>query len=877
MVDALLWLSTLEFLGVLGFLLAFALFSRLPDRGFSVAKGFALLLLGYLLWVFGLTQLIPNSFGTILAIILLGAAVAVWLAIRQRQSILLFLRSEWRTLLITEGIFLAVFLLWIGIVSEIPAISHTEKPMDFAFLNALIRAEHFPPEDPWLAGHPISYYYFGHLIMASLTQLTASAPAVGYNIAVALIPALVAAASFGLLYNLIRLSGGSQRAGLGYALLAPVLVVLIGNLEGVFELAHNQVWGGSGFWHWLGIKGLDGAARAAPGYNIVPLVILAMIAAGAFGLICTLIRLSSGSRGAGLGYGLIGPVLVVLIGKLGGVFEGIGGIFPDQGWWWWRATRVIDTLVDGQSLDYTITEFPFFSFILGDLHAHVISLPFLLLFLSLALNLFLSSGKVGLDCLRSNPLEFVAVALVLGSLSFINIWDFPTYAAILGLLLLAKAYRESWEDRLSPGSPPQLDPLSLAARNTALMWIPLVALAALLFLPFYLDFSSQAGGILPYTGPGTRPLLFLVVIGLPFLLSASFLLKQLGGIPRLSHADAPALLTVLTVGLSPFLLWAVLIVSLSLFAIGAGLGVGLDASQIEGRTLFVLPGLAVVCLAGFSALQRLKADQERMTVFPLLLVMVALYLLMGAELYFLVDLFGNRMNTIFKVYYQAWLLLALAGAYGIYYWQAHAPLRNPVSRLAHYGWTGVAALAIIASLYYPVGAVLERTGLLHPGETLADNTLNGLAFVKDTDPDEYAAIAWLRTQDSHGIIVEAVGADYSSYGRVSGSTGIPTILGWKGHELQWRGTSKLFDGREETVAEIYQSPNPSRVRGLLERYDVQYVYAGRREQISYGKTQLGGFPDLLRTVYQQGNVTIYEVVAETESTESSGGDVPNNK
>ena len=806
MLDALVWLITLEFLGVLGFPLAFALFSRLPDRGYSVAKVFALLLLGYLLWVFGLTQLIPNSLGTILVIILLGAAVAIWLAIRQRQSMLLFLRSEWRTLLIAEGLFLAFFLVWVGIVSEIPAISHTEKPMEFAFLNAVIRAEHFPPEDPWLAGHPISYYYFGHLIMASLTKLTTSAPAVGYNIAVALIPALVAAAAFGLLYNLIRLSGGSRRAGLGYGLIGPVLIVLIGNLEGVFELAHSQGWGGSGFWQWVGIKGLEGGAQAA------------------------------------------------------------GGFFPEG----WRATRVIDTLVDGQSLDYTITEFPFFSFILGDLHPHVTSLPFLLLFLSLALNLFMSSRKVGLDWLRRNPLEFGAIALALGSLSFLNIWDFPTYAALLGLLLFAKSYGESWEDRLSPVAPPKLDPLSLAARNTALMWIPMVAAAALLFLPFYLDFSSQAGGILPYTGPGTRPLLFLVVIGLPFLLGASFLFKQLGGIPRFSQADASALLIVLTVALFPFFLWMVLMLSLSLFVEGAGL----DAGQIAGRTLFVLPGLAVVCLAGFSALQRIKTGREGMTVFPLLLLAVAAYLLMGAELYFVVDGFGNRMNTVFKLYYQAWLLLALAGAYGVYYWQAHSSLRNTAGRLGHYGWTVVAALAIIASLYYPIGAVLERTGLLHPRETLADNTLDGLAFVKETDPDEYAAIAWLRSQDSRGIIVEAVGADYSSYGRVSGSTGIPTILGWKGHELQWRGSSQLFDGREESVAEIYQSPDSSRVRKLLEQYDVQYVYAGRREQISYGPIQLGGFQDLLKTVFQQGNVTIYEFVANTESSE---GNVPNNK
>ena len=213
-----------------------------------------------------------------------------------------------------------------------------------------------------------------------------------------------------------------------------------------------------------------------------------MIAVASFGLVYVLIRHSGRGRGAGLAYGLVGPVLVVLVGKLAGLFEGLGGLFPEQGWWWWRATRVIDTLADGQSLDYTITEFPFFSFILGDLHAHVTSLPFLLQFLTLALNLFLSSRKIGLDWLRSNPLEFGAVALALGSLSFINSWDFPTYAAILGLLLFAKAYGESWEDRLSPGPPRKLDPLSLAAKNTVLMWTPLVATAALLFLALLFGF-----------------------------------------------------------------------------------------------------------------------------------------------------------------------------------------------------------------------------------------------------------------------------------------------------------------------------------------------------------------------------------------------------
>jgi uncharacterized membrane protein len=175
--------------------------------------------------------------------------------------------------------------------------------MDFAFLNAILQSQHFPPEDPWLSGHTISYYYFGHFMMALLIKLTSLSSPVGYNIAVSFIPALLAVASFGLLFNLVQLSGGGLKTSLGFGLVAPALLILTGNLEGILELIHSQGWGSDGFWSWAGIKGLDGVSNST------------------------------------------------------------ATVFPKQPWWWWRATRVIDTVVDGQSLDYTITEFPFFSFL----------------------------------------------------------------------------------------------------------------------------------------------------------------------------------------------------------------------------------------------------------------------------------------------------------------------------------------------------------------------------------------------------------------------------------------------------------------------------------------------------------------------------------
>ncbi|HLF04157.1 MAG TPA: DUF2298 domain-containing protein [Dehalococcoidia bacterium] len=796
MVEAAAWLLALELLGLLAFPLAFVLFRRLPDRGFTLAKPLALLLLAYAYWLLGLSHLAPNSRWTIVGLLVVAALLAGWLVRRRAAEVRAFLGSHWRLLLAAEAIFLAFFALWLAIVAQAPAINHTEKPMDFAFLNAILRSPHFPPEDPWLAGHPISYYYFGHFIMAFLVKLTGVSSSVGYNLAVALVPALTAAAAFGLLYNLVRLSGGSQGRAVGFGLLAPALVVLAGNLEGVLEFVHAQGWGSQGFWDWAGVKGLSSP--------------------------------STGST-----------------------------VFPEGHLWWWQATRVIDTLDGGRSLDYTITEFPFFSFLLGDLHAHVMALPFLLLALSMTLNLFLRDDAPGLAWLARGWWELAVMALGLGALAFINAWDFPVLAAVLGAVVLVKSYSRRAQQTPSPPKViGQVTPLlTRALLDTAVVLLPVLAVAVLLFLPFYRDLSSQATGVLPLISVSTRPLHFLLVMGLLAFLGGSLALRQMAHLTRPALADAPVVLLLLILLLSPFLLWASLVFPFTLLVQGYGDAFG----RVGGRFLLILPALAIAGVAGFSAFQRVRTGREPAAAFPLVLAAAAFCLLAGAELFYVVDLFGNRMNTVFKLYYQAWLLLALAGAYGIYYWHAHRP-RRPGWRVGHYTWVGAVALLVVVSLYYPLGAALDRTGLLASGRTDASATLDGLAFLRGSDPAEYQAIQCLRDQAPWGRLVEAVGDDYSDHGRISASTGLPAILGWPGHELQWRGDGRVFAGREQDVARIYQSDDLMEVRRLLDQYRVRYVYLGSRERARYGDSPLGRFDGLLRTVFAQGNVIVYEMI-----------------
>ena len=807
MVDVLVWLLAVEVLGILAFPLAFLLFRALPDRGYSIVKPLGLVLGSYALWTVGLTRTIPSSQPAIFSIVGLLAIVGLFALWRNWDAVSDFARKEWRTLIAIECVFLAFFFLWAWVTSESPAITGTEKPMDFAFLNASVHATSLPPEDPWLSGHPISYYYFGHFMMGFLTQLTGIGTNVSYNLSISLVPAMAAAGAFGLTNNLVRLSGGTVRAGLATGLLASVLLLVIGNLEGVIEWVHSMGWGGGGFWAWVGIKGLEGGGSSAGG-------------------------------------------------------------FPDQYLWWWRATRLIDTLVDGQSIDYTITEFPMFSFLLGDLHPHAMSLPFNLLVLSAMLHFFVSPGALGLAWLRGHPVQAVAISLLLGSLAFINAWDFPLMAGILTVLALVKTYGDREAD------------LGRAVRDAAAVVVPIVALAVALFLPFYLSVDSQASGVLPVTGPGTRPFLFILAMGFLGFLGISFLLRQLVGLRTTLGKDIPLIKLLVLVCLAPFLLWADIVLVIGYIDDSFPQAL----AKVAWRTLWVGPALVAVGLAGLAAAQRVRLECAPATGFALIMLAAAFYLLAGVEFFYVVGLFGNRMNTVFKVYYQSWLLLSLVGGYGIYYWLSRHRATEPASPeppsgqtsglptssasqrflpVGSHVWTVLVFLLLLASLYYPLGAVADRTGLFTEGHTLSDNTLDGLAFVRDSSRGEYEAIGWLREQAPRGRIVEAVGGDYSDFGRISASTGLPTVLGWRGHELQWRGSSDPMRGREADVAAVYQSGDPAVVLDILKRYSVRYVYLGSRERTRYGNDNLAVLGDLLETVWKGEGVTIYEFKPQT--------------
>jgi YYY domain-containing protein len=255
MTDVIIWLLVIEILGLVALPVAFSFLKFMPERGYSFAKIIGLLVAGFAVWFLGMVGL-PFTAVTswLISAIVLGG-LSGWLLFRNGRKLLGeigdFFRSHSLLVFGIELLFVVSFLFLVFIRSYSPEIRETEKPGDFAFMNSMVISDKLPPEDPWMSGNYINYYYFSHFMMAMLTKMSGIEPHFAYNLTVQLVFALTAVGAFGVAYNLIglacRKTGGV--AGLG-GLLASFLICLSGNMDAVRQVLSAKPEGSFSFSYW---------------------------------------------------------------------------------------------------------------------------------------------------------------------------------------------------------------------------------------------------------------------------------------------------------------------------------------------------------------------------------------------------------------------------------------------------------------------------------------------------------------------------------------------------------------------------------------------------------------------------------------------------
>ena len=160
MIDVLRWWAGIEVIGVVAFPLTFVALRFLPERGYGAGKALGLLLVAYLFWLLVSLGVLPNARWAVVAVVVAVGAASAWVARGEWGAIREFVRRRWVLLLAIELLFIVALAVAAWLKSFQAEINLTERPFEFAFLNAVLRSDGFPPDDPWLSGHTVNYYYF---------------------------------------------------------------------------------------------------------------------------------------------------------------------------------------------------------------------------------------------------------------------------------------------------------------------------------------------------------------------------------------------------------------------------------------------------------------------------------------------------------------------------------------------------------------------------------------------------------------------------------------------------------------------------------------------------------------------------------------------
>lgn len=831
----LLWLLVVEILGLAAFPTLFLFLRWLPDRGFSLSPVFGLLIGTYLTWFTASLGLPFQPAITLILTILVFGGLNVglfwWQGQKLAKQLTIFFRTRWQIVLLSQLAFVVAFFVIIGLRRYLPDIRYSEKFFDYSIYTGILESQTIPPDDTWLAGYKINYYYFGQFMMAYLTHLTRIEPWVVYNLFLATIYAMLASGALGLGYALFR----KRKGGLIVGLLAVLFICLAGNPDSIRQLiAPNQ---------------------RDIGYCTAP--------------------------------------------NLG------------QCYWWSPARIIYDTrqVVDAKGVVVkeeqleTINEFPAFSFILSDVHAHVIAYPFFLLGLALALNLYrgkpFTSGKLN----KVNLGRFGLTAWIIGTYYFLNSWNYPVILVIVAAVLIWRETQKSvrrwsrlalWLLSLVIVSLAFYAPFLLTfksfsgsykiptffnypilkeiGKNIGLVsWDKTSLSEHLLFFGFFeapiiaflaLKLSNHFKASLVYSGTSQKSwwrLAFLLPMGLVMLITSQFF-YSIGWFNEV--------LAILTGMLSLGLAILGLLITLksndkAVALISAWLGLLILGFIIKVETLGLL--LVILMAAWALLVKQTRYKFGTNDAFCLMLLIISSIILIGLEFFYLRDTLDTRFNSIGKFYSQIWLILGIVAAYSIVrVYQATFSWK----RWLRVGWAGAVVLILMSTLIYPLLAGLWRTNFL-----AIPQNLDGQAWLSQQYPGDYVAISWLKEQAAkdpkfRAPILEITGPDYDgTTTRVSTFSGFPALVGWVyAHEKFYRNYDPTLLTDLDTryywaSGEIYRTKNIALTQDVLKKYGVKFVFVGKLERQILGtsvtEADLSKFARFMKLVYDYDGVQIY--------------------
>jgi len=748
MTSFLMWWLTLLVLGI-GFMpMTMVLFHQFKDKGWIFSKAIGLAVTGWLVWYLASCRLfkftVANCYIVTAVCFGLNILLLYYYGKKRKKGDLRgnpYLGINGDNLVAaaaTELVFFVAFLFWTYLRAFKPEImGNTEKFMDYGLMVSIDNAVYMPAEDMWLAGETINYYYLGQYLCTFVKRLSGVAIEKSYNLSLMMVAGFACAMPYSLM----------NQVASDFARCKPARV------KGKLEITEER----AGAW---------------------------------FGPVIGLV--------AGLAVCFAGNMHYTVVNGIALKNEKVKEwLSIDRDFYWFPdATRYIGYAPDRP--DKTIHEFPSYSFILGDLHAHVINIMFVLTVMAVLYTIlqlrsrrmreyrFNPQGAIAYPETKSEMIreaflpQVVLIGFFIGFFHMTNYWDYPIYFVVAGaVILFSNAVICHFRQKA----------LWLTAAHAAVV----LGISFIVSLPFKLTFDQISTGV--SISLKHSPLHQLVILwGLPITTVITFLVIMIRRMNR---------------------------------SAGTKENGKKKAVQAEstGEETFAERHPAL------DWLYRMITSLEVSDLFILTLGLCACGLILLPELVYVRDIYSGdykRANTMFKLTYQAYIMFGMCMAYISF------RLLRFREKLSH-GVFSVVVLALLASTLGYFGIAAESWF----GDYKDNSRYQGLdcvAFMDEYFPEDYAAVQWINENITEpSVIVEGVGYSYTYYQRISATTGHATIMGWETHEWLWRseaefGKPEMIPERQADVGILYTTTDKSTAMNVIDKYDVDYIYVGKAER-----------------------------------------------
>ncbi len=463
---------------------------------------------------------------------------------------------------------------------------------------------------------------------------------------------------------------------------------------------------------------------------------------------------------------------------------------PDQWWWWWYTTRVFDS---------SFAEFPAFTFLLGDPHAHVFGLPIVLTLLAVGLSLTKNRPVVGFGYWFSRPFSLIYVSGLLAALCMTNVWDLPiSFVGLVGAVWLCQRYNER--------------NYAETFKSVLSFSFPIIILVGIILYPFFSGLNPPTTGISLVIGEHTNLAQLVLFWGPMFSIMVGSVLWN----REQQTWSYIALKEPLRLTATILLVWVVALLTTD------------NIDEIINRSTGWLTLGLLICGAFLTRLTSHKTHDQFWYVYWVM--GLVLLLLIGTELVRIEDAFSGRLNTLFKAWFISWGIASVAagGIFGtslaLGSWQIR-PNRISIR----------ASLVIVLILFSFSSIAFAPAMAISRGWEGQIRGLDATKHVQLQQPGLAEAVAWaVATLDSsEDVVLQAVGESYEGGNMFSTLTGLPTVLAWPNHERQWRKDIRETE-RRTAIDNVYLFGAAGEGLASLAKYNINHVLIGDFEKRIYG-------------------------------------------